>query len=225
MRMAFVTFLLWMFAGMVLAQDARLPRTIKVYPFNLFRGEVALGYEHGITPRLSVTGQVSRVGTGSFSQVNGAVGRSAEACTLVWPTRGFSVKAGGRFYPSKLKRTAPFYVEGILGYRLLQFPEMTEYAGSTCEEPSLYPTKRIHPVVQRIGFQAMLGGAMRRDRYFTVDIYGGLGLHAMVVDENQAADPGLPDDFYRIEPVRTRPSGSIHLGFSLGFNLHGTKKR
>jgi hypothetical protein len=225
MRVALSYLCLCLFAFPALGQELRLPRTIKLYPLTLVSSELSVGYEHGVKPQLSISGRVGLHGSGNYSQsqIRGSLS-SASQCVAIWPdARGFSVKGGVRYYPSKKRRSSPFYVEGLLSYRRTVFPRIREFPNYPCIETT-HPSKEISPVVQRFGFLALVGGALRRDKRFTLDMFGGIGFHNEVVDERQRVDPGFPDGFYRIEPVSHRFKMSVHLNLSIGYNLHGGRK-
>jgi hypothetical protein len=204
------------------AQETRFPRTVKLYPLNLIRSEFSVGYEHGLKQRISLSGAAGIHGSGTWSQVADGSGSLGEGCRTVWPAKGFSFKAGARFYPSKSKRVSPFYMEMLLAYRATQYFSLLKYATSPCGPGT--PAKVIRPYSSRVGLQYLLGGAIKRDRRFTLDFYGGLGLNILYRDEKQPNDPSNPDIFFRPVPATSKLQGSVHLGLSLGYNFHGKRR-
>lgn len=201
-------------------QDIRLPRTLKAYPLRVFAGELLLGYEHGIGPHISVTGALGLHGSGFFNQASGLTGTAVNhGCRTVFPASGFAILAGPRWYPGKLTRKGPFFFEMIVAYRRTSFVSFREYGSLPCDNDN-NNWKVVRPLVQRIGLQLQCGGALRRDKAFTMDFFGGLGLRSVVTDERQTEVPaGSTNGFYAIEPRRSEVQPSVHLGLSLGYNF------
>lgn len=201
-------------------QDLRLPRTLKAYPLRIFAGELLLGYEHGVGPHISVTGSLGLHGSGFFNQASGLTATAVNyGCRTVFPASGITVMAGPRWYPGKLTRKGPFFLEFIVAYRRTSFESFREYGSLPCEDDNTH-SKVIRPLVQRTGVQLQCGGALRRDKRFTMDMFGGLGLRGVTTDERQTEVPTGPHaGFYAIEPRRSVVQPSIHLGLSLGYNF------
>jgi hypothetical protein len=223
----------WLFAALALtsvahAQEVQLPRTLKAYPLRLFAGELLLGYEHGIGPHISVTAALGLHGSGVFNQASRLTPGTAANydCRTVFPASGLAVLVGPRWYPGKLTRKGPFFLELLLVYRRTDFEPLREYGSIPCNSGNTL-SKEVRPLVQRTGVQLMCGGALRRDKRFTMDMFGGLGLRSTTTDERQTVVPpsNPTDSFYYIEPKRTVLSPSVHLGLSLGYNFAALRRR
>lgn len=203
-------------------QETVLLRTLKFYPLRILQGEILVGYEHALHKRLSLSVGLGIHGAGQYAQVAGEP--ATEGCRGVWPASGYGILAGPRFYPGKTQRSAPFYIELLFATRHTKFAPFHEYAAPPCGTEGV-PHKQIAPYVQRYGLQFMLGGALRRDKPFTLDMYGGLGLRLVHTDERQQEVIASTNPFYAVEPSRNDLEPTLHLGLSLGLNFAALKIR
>lgn len=206
-------------------KDVPLSRTVKAYPLRVFAAEILIGYEHGIHPHLSVTGALGIHGSGFFdNDVKGLEGTGTQyGCRTVFPASGVNAQAGARWYPGKITRKSPFFAELLLTYRRTDFQAFSEYDSIPCTHDNTM-SKEIRPLVQRMGVQVLCGAALRREKRFTIDMFGGLGVRNVSTDERQTVVPGT-GEFYAIEPRRNVVQPSVHLGLSLGFNFGAGGRR
>jgi hypothetical protein len=210
----------------LMAQDIQRPRTIKFYPLRIFAGELLLGYEHGVGRHLSATVGLGLHGSGVYMQASELTPGTAAnyGCRSVMPASGITLQAGPRWYPGKMTRKGPFFLEMLLVYRRTDYESFREYGSIPCNASNAL-SKEIRPLITRTGVQLLCGGALRRDKRFTMDMFGGLGLRNEYVRERQTQVPGGGDDFYAIEPPTKYVVPSAHLGLSLGFNFAATRRR